>query len=201
MFKFFSIKKDKKKVAPSQHTANCYACSSTGVQLLNAVRSLLFLTLGNGAWYPDCHSHDVAMAVEPFKSNKMKQFLYLWKTEFLNNILILPLEGSGQVWRQFEATGLPYSNIILKSLVLNLSQKRCDIMFAGTDGLYVCNKKFPFEILLCRQVHLVWNSQVNRLLEWPSGRGCLKLLRQNTGQLLLWLKNLLLYFMVLWALR
>ena len=64
------------------------------------------------------------------------------KTEFLNDILILPLEGSGQAWRQFEATALPYSNIILKSLVLNLSQKRCDIMFAGADGLYVCKKNF-----------------------------------------------------------
>ena len=160
MFKFLSIKKDKKKVAPSQHTANCYACSSTGVQLRNAVRSLLFLTLGNGAWYPDCHSHDVAMAVEPFKSNKMKQFLYLWRADWENRI---PQQHPDPATRGFR----PYSNIILKSLVLNLSQKRCDIMFAGTNGLYVCNKKFPFEILLCRQVHLVWNSkQVAGMTFW-----------------------------------
>ena len=65
-------------------------------------------------------------------------------TEFLNDILVLSLDGLNQAWRRFEFTSLPYSNIILKSLVLYLDEKRCEIMFAGIDGLYSCKKNFSW---------------------------------------------------------
>lgn len=66
------------------------------------------------------------------------------KTEYLNDILILLMDSSNSGWTRFESTSVPYSNIILKSMVLHLDEKRCDIVFAGIDGLYVCKKNFQW---------------------------------------------------------
>ena len=82
------------------------------------------------------------------------------KTEFLSDILVLSLDDLSPQWRQFESSTLPYSNIILKSLVLYLDDKRCELMFAGVDGIYVCKKNFQWTVkplFISDQYKLTWS--------------------------------------------
>ena len=62
--------------------------------------------------------------------------------EHLNEIIILNLNDTGRGWRKFQFGSLPYSNIILKSFVYQFDKNRCEIMFVGLDGLYICKKNF-----------------------------------------------------------
>jgi len=64
------------------------------------------------------------------------------KTEYLNDILVLSMNFLSLGWKRFEASNLPYSNIILKSFVLYLDDNQCDLMFVGIDGIYFCKKNF-----------------------------------------------------------
>jgi len=62
--------------------------------------------------------------------------------EYLNDILILKMKNQNAAWTHFQYGNLPYSNIILKSFVMYLDAKKCELTFVGIDGIYTCKKNF-----------------------------------------------------------
>ena len=69
-----------------------------------------------------------------------------------NHFMVLNMGNLKQGWYTFQYGSIPYSGHIYKSFVLQLDEKRCELMFVGFDGLYICKKNFiwtkkPFTIL------------------------------------------------------
>ena len=61
---------------------------------------------------------------------------------YLNQIMMLNMANMKEGWQTFSYGSIPYSNIIHKSFILHLDENRCDLMFVGIDGLYICKKNF-----------------------------------------------------------
>ena len=71
---------------------------------------------------------------------------------YTNHFMVLNMGNLKQGWYTFQYGSIPYSGHIYKSFVLQLDEKRCELMFVGFDGLYICKKNFrwtkkPFTIL------------------------------------------------------